>query len=391
MIPKRDLLFKEIREKTNCAEGEPVIARVLIEVFWREGIATKALARQLQLPIPLVTALKKELIKAGVLRQDRGVRLTPVGRRLVEEELGYEGIDGALYQEYLQSDAQQVAEKLENELTEILAQRPGVDVTLDQCKATPATSLKRAFYALQKQYSIGQKLLCIGDDDLVSVAVGLLWQQLFHGRIPSPHEIHVVDLDQRFLNYIAKVAAAAKLPIVCHHHDLRQPLPPEWRGRFDGFFTDPPDTLPGLNLFLSRGLSGLKAGVGRPIFFSFAHKPPDFTLEMQQQFWAMGLVIKELIPRFNEYEGAEIIGNTGQLILLETTPQTRVLINDSFADSLYTGDFKNTVRFYECKSCRNLTAVGQKEDFETIEKLKKQGCPVCSGQVFDLVSKQIKK
>jgi predicted methyltransferase len=42
-----------------------------------------------------------------------------------------------------------------------------------------------------------------------------------------------------------------------------------------------------------------------------------------EEFLKMNLAVVEIIPRFNEYEGAEIIGNTSQMIILK--PQKKVI------------------------------------------------------------------
>ena len=61
----------------------------------------------------------------------------------------------------------------------IFDNRPNVDVTLDQSKCTPETSLKRAILCVKNNTLVGKKILCIGDDDLVSVSTALLLKKLF--------------------------------------------------------------------------------------------------------------------------------------------------------------------------------------------------------------------
>jgi len=114
----------------------------------------------------------------------------------------------------------------------------------------------------------------------------------------------------------------------------------------------------------------LKPMIGLPIFLSFAHKAPDFTLAMQREFIHMELMVSGVIPSFNEYEGAEMIGNRGQMIILKTTERTEPKIVDTFADSLYTGEVKRTLRTYCCKRCKEIVLVGCKSRFTTVEDLK---------------------
>ncbi|MDT2285095.1 bis-aminopropyl spermidine synthase family protein [Paenibacillus larvae] len=164
----------------------------------------------------------------------------------------------------------------------------------------------------------------------------MLLKQLFPDGILTQTEIHVTDIDDRFLDYIRMLAEQEGLPVRCHHHDLREPFFGEIDNRYDCFFTDPPYTMEGMSLFVSRGISALKHEKGLPVFLSYSHKSPDFMLAMQREFVQMGLMTKEVIPHFNKYEGAEIIANQGQMIILNTTDLTKPSISDSFREAIYT-------------------------------------------------------
>lgn len=164
--------------------------------------------------------------------------------------------------------------------------------------------MRRAILCLRNHALVGKKILCVGDDDLVSVSLALLLKRLFPGKEVASGRIEVVDIDERFLQFITGVAKQHALPIRCHRADLRQPLPKKLQRQYDCFFTDPPYTLQGMSLFLSRGISGLQKRKGLPIFLSFDHKSPDFALRMQQQFVQAGVSVREVISHFNEYEGA---------------------------------------------------------------------------------------
>lgn len=203
--------------------------------------------------------------------------------------------------------------------------------------------------------------------------------------------ITVIDNDYRFLQYILHINEREGLSINDLHMDLRQLLPEYFHEQYDCFFTDPPYTLQGMSLFLSRGISALKKEKGFPIFLSFAHKSPDFMLALQHELIHMSLSIKEIIVNFNEYEGAQMIGNKGQMIVLQTTESTKPNIIGRFEDAIYTGEVRQTIRTYQCKSCNRATLVGIQGDFPTIEALKNQGCPVCNQNKFVLVKKQVRR
>ncbi len=102
----------------------------------------------------------------------------------------------------------------------------------------------------------------------------------------------------------------------------------------------------------------------------------------------MGLLVSEIIARFNTYEGASIIGNTGQMIVLKTTSLTNALIKAPYKGVLYTGELKETVRSYRCKQCGEIIKVGRSEKLDNIEMLKSKGCYKCNSQVFELIQRE---
>lgn len=382
--------IEEAMANIRLEEGARVIEQLLIECYLHPGISTKELARKLLLPVPVAAAIKRELIKAEVLVQDRGVRCTLQGDRFVEHEWGYEGLDKGLYQKLL-SDGTGWKKELADVLAKLEAlfqQRPQVNVLIDQSQCTAETSLARAILCLRNHALIGKRVLCVGDDDLVSVSLGLLVKRLFPGLRNQKARITVVDIDERFLHYIGEVAMKEGLQIERVQADLRWPLATELQGQYDCFFTDPPYTLQGLNLFISRGISALKQDKGLPIFLSFAHKSPDFTLEFQRELVRMGVMVREVIPQFNQYVGAEMIGNRSQMIVLRTTEHTVSAITGHYDDALYTGEVKRTQRTYQCKQCSESILVGFQSDVRTIEDLKNKGCPRCHNATFDLLDKK---
>lgn len=374
-----------IKQRVRLEEGRPVLEKMLIDILLQPGISTKTLARANFLPVPVVAAIKKELKKSGLASKRYGISLTAEGRQWLDSECGFAGIDTDAYARLLGGSLDVDAEFPEEValLESLFAERPRVDVTLDQSKCTPQTSLRRALLGLRNHALIGKRILCVGDDDLVSVALGLLATRLY-----GPHEprsrMHVLDIDERFLDYIAAIAARHGLPIRCQRADIRAPLPADARHRFDAVFTDPPYTLAGARLFVSRGIEALKPEEGLPIFLSFAHKPPEFELQMQRDLLRMGLVMSEILPAFNQYEGAEMIGNIGQMTVLRTTRHAAPVLVGAFDDPLYTGEVKPTTRIYACKGCRALIEVGAQAEYITIEALKDAGCPECGTSTFEL-------
>ena len=113
-------------------------------------------------------------------------------------------------------------------------------------------------------------------------------------------------------------------------------------------------------------------------------------LEVHRVINALGLYISELIPRFNQYEGAEIFANSTSQMRLIVTEDASVRIKGRFEDKMYTGELHPTLRIYKCR-CGEGIFVGTGEAFNTIEELKKQGCPNCGVQERFRLLKKISK
>ena len=198
-----------------------------------------------------------------------------------------------------------------------------------------------------------------------------------------------MDADERILTHLRDVAVAEGVIIGLVRHDLRKPLPKDLRGQFDTVSTDPAYTLPGLMLFLSRAIEAIKPEGGR-IFLSFGHRPPDEQLEVQTAIADMGLVIDQLTPSFNSYVGAGILAGVSDMYLLDVTGDARPMIEGEYTGPLYTGQVRPTLRTYVCTECNSQIAVGGEAggQFATIEALKREGCPTCGSQTFQLISRR---
>jgi len=340
-------------------EGEEAVRRVLISIHKAGKIGTKDIAKDARLPIPVAAAIRRELEKEGLVARKGGAVLTITGRDYVTDILGVKATSN-------QEEQGIYTDKL-SVLQKILENRPPASPELDQAHATPETSLKRALYLKGTGDLDGRKILFLGDDDLTSVASGLLG---------SAREIVVLDVDKRLIDYISAISEEHNLNIQCIEHDFRKPLPAEIKNRFDVFFTDPPYTVEGLTLFLSRGLQSLRPRKTASAYFSFADKPPLEMLEVHRAVNNMGIIISELTPRFNTYIGAEIFANTTSMYKITVTEKATPEITGVYNGKMYTADVQPRLRFYRCR-CGQEIKVGPKEKYTSIIQLKKSGCPNC--------------
>lgn len=370
-----------IAQATRLREGSSGVSALLRAVYRAGSLRLQDAAREARLPLPVATAVRRELEKAGLLERKHGLTLTGDGREFVERDLGMRTqIDitcpacagyGIVIPDSLKAEVERLAE--------IVKRAPSVDVTLDQAPCSPDTAMRRALLMLQNGALEGKRVLLLGDDDSVSIAIGLLGRALRQGDLTRG--VTVIDADERRLSFLRDAAAREQLPLVTVHHDLRRPLPADLRRSFDVIETDPPYTLEGARLFLARGCEALTTVADGHCFFSFAHWAPSQTLELQKVFVELGLAVQAVWPNFNRYAGASVLGNLGQLIELVHAGEAAAELPD-FDGALYTAEVNPRLRVYACAGCGREIVLGQDGVPATIDEAKAVGCGDCGGHVF---------
>jgi len=386
--------FEQLLEKVQLEEGIEGIRHILLYIYRNGSISVKKIARLTHIPIPIVSKIVNILSEQNLLfRSKNGVQFWEQGMKFVEEHFGFFGY-GNQKCPTCKSRSIYISPRFDalfDMLNPIFNNRPPVDTTFDQSKNTVETAIQRACLFYEKGALEGKHVLFIGDDDFTSVSVMLLSKGFFPTEkvILIPKSISVLDIDLRILEKIQNISHESDINIKTIHHDLRNPLPTDLNHKFDVIITDPPYSLNGLALFLSRAISLLTPDTGKDIFLSFAHRSPDQTLEIQSIFQKLGLSIMEILPEFNKYEGSEILGNETQLFHLKTTHATKAIIEASqeYFVSIYTGETHPYVRKFQCISCKSIFEVGPDKEFITIEQLKGNTCPTCQGKKFQLLER----
>jgi predicted methyltransferase len=370
-----------IAQATRLREGSSGVSALLRAVYRAGSLRLQDAAREARLPLPVATAVRRELEKAGLLKREHGLTLTGDGREFVERDLGMgTQLDitcavcaghGIVIPDSLKAEVERLAE--------IITSAPSVDVTLDQAPCVPDTAMRRALLMLQNGALEGKRVLLLGDDDSVSIAIGLLGRALRQGDLTRG--VTVIDADERRISFLRDAAAREQLALEVIHHDLRRPVPAGLRGSFDVIETDPPYTLEGARLFLARGCEALTSGVDGHCFFSFTHWPASQMLELQKVFTELGLAVRAVWPNFNRYAGASMLGNLGQLIELVHVGGAAAELPD-FSGPLYTAEVNPRLRVYACADCGKEIVLGQDGIPATIEDAKAVGCRGCGGHVF---------
>ncbi|MGH3301786.1 MAG: bis-aminopropyl spermidine synthase family protein [Streptosporangiaceae bacterium] len=377
-----DEVVAAVAAAVGLAEGESGIRDILSAVLTAEPAAVREVARLAELPVPIVAASCNELRKHGIVDTQRPVRLTVSGRaavaaanvagglRVTCPECGGRG-------EIVPPELAGLAATLHA----IAAGTPGAKAELDQTHCTVDTKLGRVLRLQQARALAGQRIILLGDDDLVSVALAHF--ALLTRSAGAIRRLTVVDADADILAWIGQHVADTGIIAETVRHDLRQPLPAALTGAFDVVLTDPPYTVAGGRLFLSRAVSALVPQPGRHVFFSFGARRPDETIAVQRAIAEMGLVVRSLAPGFNEYLGAGVLAGTSNLYHLRTAAGASPLIDGDYDGPLYTADNRSAAtRPYRCARCRAVHGVGPGGRWPQIAALQAAGCPACGGAIF---------
>ncbi|MBE7561136.1 bis-aminopropyl spermidine synthase family protein [bacterium] len=279
----------------------------------------------------------------------------------------------------------EVWKELIDDLAPAFQRRPSVDPALDQSHGTLETALRRAAYLLSQGLLLGKRLLVLGDDDFTSLAAAALAGKVAPTQT-SLTSIQVLEIDERYLSLLREDAERRGLSLETQLYDAREPLPDALHRRADVFITDPPYTLEGLSLFLSRGLHGLDRSQTRDVLLSYPQRPPIQNWELQYAMLELGLSILRVFPGFNRYHGAAMHANVSTLYHLQVTPAASPLHQGKWKHAIYTGEHRPATR-YRCKGCRHEVRVGRDGEFTTVRDLKSAGCPECGGRVFLRVGK----
>ncbi len=279
--------LNQLNEKVPIREGPEGNRSILREIYRAGHIAVKELSRKTLLPVPLVAKIVNFLIEKEVLdRIPDGILYTEKGMQFIESELGFYGFGISVCDE---CNGQRMFSSPRWDdyiefISELFQNRPQVDTTLDQSLNTPETAVQRALYLYQCGALEGKRVLFLGDDDFTSVAMGMLYL----GWYPEephliPRSITVVDIDDRILEGIHADFQLKDLPITTIHWDYREAIPDQLVGQFDTIVVDPPYSLNGLILVLSRAIDLFQNPAESEVYLSFPHRSPSETHQFQQQ------------------------------------------------------------------------------------------------------------
>ena len=329
-MPELDRIVADVAQAVGLAEGARGVENVLGALARLEPVSVRALGRAADLPVPIVAAVCGELRRAGLVSETRPVQFTIEGRRRFAG--GAHSVDAACPACGGRGIAlPQAVARLRRGLAAVADAAPPPRVELDQCHCTPKTKLRRVLAMNAVGAIAGRRILLLGDDDLISVAL-LRFVRQFGAHID---ELAVLDVDDRLIDFVRVELADAPFPVRCLRRDFREALPSSFAGRYDTVVTDPPYTAAGARLFLGRAAEAL-SGEGSSVFLSFGSRRPGVQFGLQRAIVELGLEIRSLTRDFNDYVGAGVLGGSSHLYHLTVAP-----VGPS-ESALYTGARRRT-------------------------------------------------
>ncbi|AGK60872.1 putative methyltransferase [Archaeoglobus sulfaticallidus PM70-1] len=248
--------------------------------------------------LPEVFEILNDLQSNGLIEiKDGKARLTEKGRQEVRER-GLKHL-GNIYCTACEGTGVAINEffkEILEKYSEISNNRPEAIEKYDQGFISLEGVIRRVEFIYDRG-ELNSRIFVVGDDDLLSIAASLTG---------LPKKVVAVDIDERLINFINKTAEEYGLNVEALVYDVQQPFMDEFRKKFDVFVTDPVETIPGLKLFLSRGVSTLK-GPGCSGYFGITTLEASRKkwYEIQRMIMDMGFIITDLRRHFNIYPQEE--------------------------------------------------------------------------------------
>lgn len=349
---------KEILEDASRLRSYPVpvesLRRFLNLLLTYQPVDLWELIRRSDEYIRVVMGLFEALVERGCVEMDENGRLmatesgSELARHLSVNTLG-EGLraESGEYEFELPERFREILDEIRRIYTEVVP-KDG----FDQAPLLPEAAVRKAFYITRRGDVSGKDVVTVGDDDLLSLIFAMTGE---------PRRVLALDIDPQVLGLIADYSDRLRLSVETFEQNLCQRIPQGLCGRFDTFVTEPPDTVDGITLFVSRGVELLKREAGKVGYcgVSTTACPPDGILQLNRNFTKMGLQVSLWLPKFNEYPPVrtelkhievpdfydpfyppDAVWYISDLVRLKTTKRTKPLIESEYEGNIadYEGD-----------------------------------------------------
>ncbi|MEM4662505.1 MAG: bis-aminopropyl spermidine synthase family protein [Candidatus Diapherotrites archaeon] len=271
------------------------IVKQVLQILLRKSQTFYDIVHKQDASIPELYSILEKLEKSSIISKTGGkIKLTKEGKMLCKEM----GIIAALDTKCKFCDGTGIMldkyfKKLLMGYEKLTKDRPKALAKYDQGYISVQGIVTRIAFMHERGELSNSKIFVCGDDDLMSIALGLT--QL-------PKKIVAIDIDKRLINFINKTSEKLGLNVEAFEYDLREKPDNRIRKSFDVFVTDPVETIPGIKIFLSRCAESLQ-GKGCSGYFGLtaleASRKKWFHIE--EMLLKMGFVITDIKRKFNVY------------------------------------------------------------------------------------------
>lgn len=284
-------ISKEVEKKTKIRTHPKTVEDIISAIklsgnFWQ-------IVRFSQRPIPVVAETIRLLEREQILRViDEEVELSKTGEPQIDRIPPFPADAICHHCDGRGVDIRSIG--IYDEFLSIRKIAPKPIQKYDQGNITPESTVARVVLMRLRGDIAGKRIIILGDDDLVGIALGLT-------RMPS--EVLVLDIDDRLVDFTNRISAEKKLAVRAQVFDLRYPLPKDLKENFDVFVTDPPEAKKLFTAFIQKGIWTLKGeGCVGYIGMTLIDSSTQKWSELQSTILKSGAAITDIIRDFNKYD-----------------------------------------------------------------------------------------
>ena len=178
------------------------------------------------------------------------------------------------------------------EYKEIIKKRPSPIPDFFQGPILPKDVFKRLKFMHKMNDIVDKKIIILGDDDLMSLAIGLT---------NLAKDVVVLEIDKRLVNFINLYSRKYNLNVNALQYNAAEELPSKLKRRFDVFIADPVEALKGLTITLSRGAEALTNNSVVYFGLTFLECPLSHWYKIEKLLLKMGFVITDIVRNYSYY------------------------------------------------------------------------------------------
>lgn len=242
----------------------------------------------------------KDLVRAiGDLRRkgfitvdDEGLALTKKGREKIDKSYLFFSTricDCCLGKRILMEGK---FKEILSDFRKIVEQRPKPSIAFFQGYMKEEDVVARTAFMHRCGDIFRRKVVLVGDDDLLSVALSLTGM---------PSRVCVLDVDERLGDFLKKINQEYGFDIEFRRYNVAEPLPNDLIGSFDVFSSEPLETMSGLKAFVGRGVGCLKKNGSGYFGLTMLEASSQKWAEIEKLLLEMSCVITDIIKDFSRY------------------------------------------------------------------------------------------